>query len=1100
MTFGSSLASSVVTDASAHTPHGSFPILSTSDAKILNEVIEEAPKSSKLFNALIEPYNKVLARNRLDTRVDERYYSLLLKLSLVEGDNWQQRWAKICANQALEFDNLNTTAHLLALPLPSISETSANSSADDGSRTILARPSNQHPFSPPLMSHLPTSTRLSPVKRIVHPVQSTPNRMVRFSPRYRSTTLLTNEESEIDNQALGSRFIDPLDALSDRARRESLLKFFFASWKHVLSRWEAARVEVDRARVVLVCSRMWRRWRAKVGKRRREIRMVEGVAKTRLKFATLARWREATAENKRLRWKNHLIQLAQKFGAQRNQDLVFNIFTDWSLKARLSSVTYSRNVSLQKSRLLQWITRHSHIRHLDVVSAQYSHQVQRSNLLNRILTHWIWRTDLKIKKNAVEQVSERNLCSQALRQWLRMAMSNRLARQLYLNSLRWSWFRVWRRQRHRIKKLNRKANKIIAVRNENLLSRTMDSWVICERGQLLGRVLLTRFLRAVISKWLQKLDKIRFLLDAGRQVFQKKLAKRQQVVVFKKWKDSTQKIWLRLPKLAIGRYRMSLIARHLNRWMIAFENIKLWTIRSDVTWKSLVFQRTLDIWLRRYRRSRILKLVQRKKDSLLREYFSAWAFIAHRKKQDQKVIVVFDKKLQTSQQIRVFKTWFGRTVDIRSRLVQAEQDYESRLLRLHIHIWHGQLKWVIHLNDLANGFAEIQRIEQRDRMLHYWKTKAIEAHRRMNLLKKMEMLRNERLIKLVWYEWHDKIIERSLAAEEYNLRQSHKQFLARESVAHWIGRSKLLPAVRFDRRRIKQGCWYHWVILLPVRQLRARAIFKDRELVLGEAFKVWWGKCTAIKASRIVSRFSRPSTFAGCSRRRSRSNLYLKDFSRQDHASVVDPLQVPAWRELTMPAIKSSKGAIPIYDSTSSSGAESEQEIIEERQLEDRYELGARDEKEKNKLIDQQPSARQHEERVEAAEEDSQEDRYEEDKTIIGEASEIIKPEETSTTETEAMTESEIEWAITKMTGSRRLMGVHGSAQRQSMLYGPNGNEVMANVSIRVPNLQPSHTAAAAGNYVRSGENQVLIGLRNKDLKGRNYGPNSVFGRNLDRH
>nr|AIC33805.1 Sfi1 [Puccinia cf. psidii AE-2014] len=1062
MTFGSSLASSVVTDASAHTPHGSFPILSTSDAKILNEVIEEAPKSSKLFNALIEPYNKVLARNRLDTRVDERYYSLLLKLSLVEGDNWQQRWAKICANQALEFDNLNTTAHLLALPLPSISETSANSSADDGSRTILARPSNQHPFSPPLMSHLPTSTRLSPVKRIVHPVQSTPNRMVRFSPRYRSTTLLTNEESEIDNQALGSRFIDPLDALSDRARRESLLKFFFASWKHVLSRWEAARVEVDRARVVLVCSRMWRRWRAKVGKRRREIRMVEGVAKTRSKFATLARWREATAENKRLRWKNHLIQLAQKFGAQRNQDLVFNIFT-WSLKARLSSVTYSRNVSLQKSRLLQWITRHSHIRHLDVVSAQYSHQVQRSNLLNRILTHWIWRTDLKIKKNAVEQVSERNLCSQALRQWLRMACVFRLARQLYLNSLRWSWFRVWRRQRHRIK----------------------------ERGQLLGRVLLTRFLRAAISKWLQKLDKIRFLLDAGRQVFQKKLAKRQQVVVFKKWKDSTQKIWLRLPKLAIGRYRMSLIARHLNRWMIAFENIKLWTIRSDVTWKSLVFQRTLDIWLRRYRRSRILKLVQRKKDSLLREYFSGRLhLVSFEMVVDQKVIVVFDKKLQTVPQMRQ-KNSPHRSLDVYEVLIEVVFLMFFRVNKLHIHIWHGQLKWVIHLNDLANGFAEIQRIgnlfilvtfiamttsslniffhsEQRDRMLHYWKTKAIEAHRRMNLLKKMEMLRNE-----------------------YNLRQSHKQFLARESVAHWIGRSKLLPAVRFDHRRIKQGCWYHWVILLPVRQLRARAIFKDRELVLGEAFKVWWGKCTAIKASRIV---------AGCSRRRSRSNLYLKDFSRQDHASVVDPLQVPSWRELTMPAIKSSKGAIPIYDSTSSSGAESEQEIIEERQLEDRYELGARDEKEKNKLIDQQPSARQHEERVEAAEEDSQEDRYEEDKTIIGEASEIIKPEETSTTETEAMTESEIEWAITKMTGSRRLMGVHGSAQRQSMLYGPNGNEVMANVSSRVPNLQPSHTAAAAGNYVRSGENQVLIGLRNKDLKGRNYGPNSVFGRNLDRH
>jgi hypothetical protein len=76
--------------------------------------------------------------------------------------------------------------------------------------------------------------------------------------------------------------------------------------------------------------------------------------------------------------------------------------------------------------------------------------------------------------------------------------------------------------------------------------------------------------------------------------------------------------------------------------------------------------------------------------------------------------------------------------------------------------------------------------------------------------------------------------------------------LREQSLQIWLTKTQALPALRFDRQRMKIRYLSHWSQLTEVRHLRRIAVSRDRKVVLCEAFKVWWGKCAAIKASRIV--------------------------------------------------------------------------------------------------------------------------------------------------------------------------------------------------------------------------------------------------------
>ncbi|PLW17430.1 hypothetical protein PCASD_16373 [Puccinia coronata f. sp. avenae] len=1101
MPFSFSLTSNATSDASARTPHGSFPFLTATDAAILAEIISRTPRNVPAFNAILAVYNAVMEERQLETPSREKYYSLLLKLSLVAGQDWYQRWSRVCASQGLlgpdgeNNNNNNTTQHLLQLSPPShslmngldsSSSSSSSSGVDDASRTIRANRLRTHPDSPPLQSSPtpPAPTRSHVPRAMMHrQIQSTPNRLARFTPvrpTITSSSVSTEESSLGDDDAdgglqLGSRFVDPLDALSDRVRRETLLRLGFHTWSHLANYWRMANSEAHLGRDKLIVGYAWRKWRSRFGKRQREIRLVEGVAKTRSKSAVLIRWRTATAEHQRLRRKNYENQAISQVQTLMNRNLLIQHLTKWALVSKASVVQRLRDSNLTSLVISRWTHQFSQLRRMSHLADRYHADVKATNSARRLLVHWQWRTELKGREFQVMRISTQRLQIEVMERWRQLAMSLHLAHDFWVKSTQKACLRAWAHRRYRLKKMQRKASRVIAVRNHNLAGQMMNLWIIHERGRLLGRILVTRFLKTAFGAWLARFNRIRHYLDAQRQVFQKKVARRLTSKTLKAWRQVYQAKTIQLSAHAVDRYRFSLVARHLNRWMIVFSRIQDSHRRTCAEWRTQCLRQGWAVWSGRLQRARQHRLVRRRKRKLLKQAFHDWAALTCQKKEDHTLCMLFESRVNPSRTRWALRIWVARVVELKDSVRAVERDYSTRVLSAYFEAWIHRVSDIRRYEELANGFAEIQKIELRSRLLDFWRTRASDSRRRSKLLVGWCDSRDAKKLRWVWTHWVDKTIEQSLNFHEHETREMVDDRLREQSLQVWLTKTQALPALRFHRTQLKTSTLRHWSQLTQVRQLRVLAISLDRKSVLGEAFRVWWGKCVAIKASRIVSRFSRPSAFPGGNRQRTRSIPQLPDGSRRALAAAIsEPSSLPRSSpgrsavDLPAPSARRMHDARRMDESTTS-GDESSVPGSHDEQLEDSQEGGLKEEEE-------------------------EEYEEEEDQTVLGDASEIVVTEEVSTTETEAVTEVEIERMMRRRITTRRFAPPAAAAARTPTAEQVEDSDLTSGPSDKP---FPSSSSRARTFYRRNDQpvvpspsppprarhHQLLMGLRSLDLR-----------------
>jgi len=418
---------------------------------------------------------------------------------------------------------------LLRLSPPSNSQDSLESSVEDASRTIRANPLHTHPDSPPLQS--PVSTRLTIPRAPYRQIQSTPNKLTRFTPSRTtsSSTVLTESSQDGDGLDLGSRFVDPLDALADRFRRETLLRLGFHTWKHLSNYWGMANNEAHLGRGKLIVGYAWRKFRSRFGKRQREIKMVDGVAKTRSKSAILIQWRVATAEKQRIRRKNYESQATTQIQTLMNRNILSQTFTKWAMGSKLLIIQRLRDNNLKSIIVNRWFNQFSAICRLSNLADNFRREVNASSLLRSTMAHWKWKTDLKVKEFHIIQISAQRMLIEVMDRWCQLATSSRLAYDFWVRNTQKTCLRAWAHRRYRLKKMQRKANRVIAVRNHNLAGKMMNLWMIQERGRLLGRILLTRLIKNTFASWMTRFNRIRHYLDAKRKCFRKRSSSGKQL-------------------------------------------------------------------------------------------------------------------------------------------------------------------------------------------------------------------------------------------------------------------------------------------------------------------------------------------------------------------------------------------------------------------------------------------------------------------------------------------------------------------------------------------------------------------------------------------
>ncbi|KAH9810025.1 Sfi1 spindle body protein-domain-containing protein [Melampsora americana] len=831
MVFNFSINSSASSSASSSRP--SFPILSPKDADILNEIILQAPPGSSIFSALLDPYQRILAIHQLDPRLDDRFYSLLLKLSLVSGSDWSEKWSRVCADQGL-FEGSELPEDSFSSIAPSHSNgTQHSGQEEEGTTTIVA------PRSPLISS--PSLRRGS-----LYPIQSTPNVIDRFQPR----------------SSPSSKLLDPLDALSDQFRSEHLRIRTLHLWSLRTRRFTLTLTEVERAHTLLVSGRMWRRWRAKVGKRRREVRMVEGVARTRMKFATLTKWREATEESRHKRWKQYLAQLAADRLQHQQQIWIGEALALWWLKARAARAERTRADLLTHQALTHWLARVSKLRRATNLADAFLIDIKTKAETRRQIARWQEKTQWKIQERTLVCRHESRLLTSFLRKWHQVALWDRQSRQFLQNSTGQRWLTAWRRHLSKLNRLEKRANRIILIRDENLMGRMMNRWMIIERNGLLRRIQSSRVFRNTMDRWRRKLDRVRIVLQGAGQVLEQKLQRRQQSLIIRQWHLRYSHYQQNLCPSADRHYQSKLRKLCLNQWKTNFRQQLDRQKKADITRDTLLSERFLGIWLKRYRRGKILKWVKRRKMVMMKDTFEEWTKKMRRQRWEKSLIANFQLKLDRHRKTYAMSIWLSEVVRLRGRLIQVAREYAVDLLSSRFDIWVAKFKEIKRLEDLAKGFAEIQRIEQRDVMLEFWRVKAMESKSRKEQLNNWLHERRQAIIRNFWERWIDAYVQRDLVTQELSVKTNNVIQTKRRSISTWRQTSHILPAIEFNRNQIKIKTFSHWKTLVPVRKMRRQAEEMDGRKIVGEAWKVWWSKCTAILASRIVSRFTRPVAFA----------------------------------------------------------------------------------------------------------------------------------------------------------------------------------------------------------------------------------------------
>lgn len=573
----------------------------------------------------------------------------------------------------------------------------------------------------------------------------------------------------------------------------------------------------------------------------------------------------------------------------------------------------------------------------------------------------------------------------------------------------------------------------------------MNRWMIIERGELLRRIQSSRVSRNNLDCWRRKLHRVQFVLQGAGQVLEQKLQRRQQSLIIRQWHLRFLHYQQNLRPLANQHYQSKLRRLCINQWKTNFKRQCDRQKKADMTRDTLLSERFLGVWLKRYRRGKILKWVKRRKMVTMKDTFEEWTKKMRRQRWEKTLIANFQLKLDRHRKIFVMSIWVSKVVQLRGQLIQVAREYAVDLLSSRFDIWVAKFKEIKRLEDLAKGFAEIQRIEQRDVMLEFWRAKAMESRSRKAQLEYWLEEQRQATMRDFWERWIDAYVQRDLMTQELSVKTNNVIQTKRRSIATWRQNSLILPAMKFNRNQSKIKTFSHWRTLVPVRKMRRQAEDMDGRKIVGEAWKVWWSKCTAILASRIVSRFTRPVAFAGGRRWQGGSPKFPSPKLKYDHPPLTNG-SIGSDNQLELSSSgSSSDGDIP------TSTIRFTEEVVSEK---------IRPQSQEEEISEEQESEEQESEEQESEELVEEE---EDDRTIVGDITipepELIGPttktelhemklepesEEVSTESeesTEGGTESEIELALENFGNRHRRRPLNPQIQIQTN-ENPNQEEI----------------------------------------------------------
>ncbi|SPO27853.1 uncharacterized protein UTRI_04996 [Ustilago trichophora] len=700
--------------------------------------------------------------------------------------------------------------------------------------------------------------------------------------RLRDSHLATQEEEE---QQRWSQQLEVADLW--RARR--LLQMCLAWWI-TLTRQQleeaqnaadaSARVTVDKA---------WERWRVQAQQEREARRTGEKTDRVRCTLTAFRHWKRRARialERKEERKKDSMRTAYYTVTSAVKTRTLRQAFHLWKERYMNQVADHVRRRHLQAGALALWQMRSSHSKQLrmreKVVKVKRDHSI-----LTQAWDRWNDRFDQSKALSQFQHYHHRLLAAEALHTWRKKAMLSKLSQaftdrrlklavidgwkfaleQRHLHrkqetiAVRWRSRRLkhdiitkWRRLSQRISSMEEQAITMQNRKKKERLHSLFHSWQLQSRAALFQRVRAANTVEHAFHIWKHRHTTLITSLHQRESSIVQRHNQVTLLAYLKRWSELTSHIRNRESQVQARRNEAL-----CNDVFIAWRNKQLEHClleqKSAAVSDFFTLRSTFHQWRTQLRAHRADVKEANHNRRLVQQVFEIWKA---RTSKQQRLSAILQHSLAKSDQALArsyLNQWVARIIEVRSRELEVKEQRERRLVKAAFCAWIEACLRHDDLLALMNSYIDVKEEDRKRRMFVHWNKVAREHKERKGKAEMLVASARKKLLTQSLTIWQDKMKERSLATQEYDMLMRRQQLSLHWALNIWQSQTLSLPAIRMRNTSLKRAAFRHWRQSLPGAQIFNQAARIARFRSLQRSWQTWKNAIKFRRQLRAAARF-----------------------------------------------------------------------------------------------------------------------------------------------------------------------------------------------------------------------------------------------------
>ncbi|TIB10555.1 hypothetical protein E3P89_02795 [Wallemia ichthyophaga] len=823
---------------------------------------DSVPRGSHSFLSLFNAYNQVLDAHGIDQNDEVELYDLLLKLGVVRGRDWFERWQAIVNSEYSEYSefsihnshnihNNRDTVFLDHSSSPTLSNSSHSHSSHSHSTSTAALAADARQTDkeyPPIQyehsSHRSPQTLHARAMASVH-AQTNRVRQSQIAQRrqehqhHQRTQLARKRElDEARQRADENKVLREMESAADALHNQNILTRTFNAW-FGLFRWiHESNVKVETVQQSRIRSTFFHKWQYALNS---HVFAATHVAvshdNTRITNDTLKLWKIRLRHRLRHRKENRLrttYVTIRKGIAKRLMEKAWQLWrqaTDTRrADMRYSYATMSAHFKQWKQRTIQVLEKDS----LVVELATIANERRAARFLNR----WKQRCILQTRERQYEERWRGDATRTYFDAWKYRTDTNKAAAAWRDASAVRTAFYAWQRKLYTVQKFTALADTFSQDRHEAIRRQTIHQWQLSLKCFTFHLSHMHTLGQLVLQYWYSKMQDVQereLVAEEYHFVHIRELG----VGLFDRWKSRWGEVRVR-NGLAVEFRQVNSQHVALKKWMRNYQHKRMMNRRGYVLRRMIQKKNAFYGWRMALSRKRQEEWIGRRELTVKKDSWNVWrnrfGVLCDLRAREDLFKAERTHKTLTSA---VLQKWLQRTIDSRDVMYSADMLHERKRKKSVMQQWRAKNTAVQGLHSAGAAYREAKEENTRRGMLARWQRRT--------------QLGVERSRKS-FEAWYDQIKTLELEAVETEMLILRRERMLHAGLARWMSVCAALPAVRHYNTSLKTRTLRLWNAQLPsARNARLAAHISRRES-LTKWLGMWRDNVQIKRSRRAIAR------------------------------------------------------------------------------------------------------------------------------------------------------------------------------------------------------------------------------------------------------